>query len=127
MSWLRGADRHCFRSTDRPEVIRSAAASFPDEVLTALEPLDQEFFSYPHNLTDLLFAYVSRHPQNSENCLRRTTSDAEQDLRKLEESAGPNRGLVLALLRQPARENYFSLAITLPDCNSCSRTDLFAP
>lgn len=45
------------------DAIRSAAASFPDEVLTALEPLDQEFFSYPHNLTDLLFAYVSRHPQ----------------------------------------------------------------
>ena len=66
-------------------------------------------------------------PKNSGDCLRQTTSDAEQDLRKLEESAGPNRGLVLALLRQPARENYLFLAITLPDCNSCSRTDLLAP
>jgi hypothetical protein len=36
---------------------------FPDEVLEKLEPLDQEFFSYPHDLTGLLFAYVSEHPQ----------------------------------------------------------------
>ena len=43
------------------EAIRSAAADFSDEVLEKLEPLDQEFFSYPHNLTDLLFAYVSQH------------------------------------------------------------------
>ena len=45
------------------EAIRSATADFSDEVLEKLEPLDQEFFSYPHNLTDLLFAYVSRHPE----------------------------------------------------------------
>jgi len=45
------------------EAIRSTAADFPDEVLAMLEPLDQEFFSYPHNLTDLLFAYVSEHPE----------------------------------------------------------------
>jgi hypothetical protein len=45
------------------QAIRSAAADFPDEVLEKLEPLDQEFFSYPHNLTDLLFAYVSQHPE----------------------------------------------------------------
>jgi hypothetical protein len=45
------------------EAIRSAAADFPDDVLERLAPLDQEFFSYPHNLTDLLFAYVSEHPQ----------------------------------------------------------------
>jgi hypothetical protein len=45
------------------EAIRSAAADFPDEVLEKLEALDQEFFYYPHNLTDLLFAYVSQHPQ----------------------------------------------------------------
>src|SRR5207244_12671714 len=36
---------------------------FPDEVLEKLEPLDQEFFSYPHDLTDLLFAYASEHPE----------------------------------------------------------------
>jgi hypothetical protein len=40
-----------------------AAADFSDEVLEKLEPFDQEFFSYPHNLTELLFAYVSQHPQ----------------------------------------------------------------
>lgn len=45
------------------EAIRSAAADFSDEVLEKLEPLDQEFYSYPHNLTDLLFAYVSAHPE----------------------------------------------------------------
>ena len=45
------------------EAIRSAAADFSNEVLEKLGPLDQEFFSYPHNLTDLLFTYVSQHPQ----------------------------------------------------------------
>jgi hypothetical protein len=40
------------------EEIRSAAADFPDHVLEKLEPLDQEFFSYPHDLTDLLFACI---------------------------------------------------------------------
>jgi hypothetical protein len=44
------------------DAIRSAAADFPDNVLATLEPLDQEFFSYPHDLTDLLFSYVSEHP-----------------------------------------------------------------
>ena len=45
------------------EAIRSAAADFSGEVLEKLEPIDQEFFSYPHNLTDLLFAYASQHPE----------------------------------------------------------------
>jgi hypothetical protein len=45
------------------ESIRSAAADFSDQTLTKLESLDQEFFSYPHNLTDLLFAYVSEDPE----------------------------------------------------------------
>jgi hypothetical protein len=45
-----------------PEAIRSVAADFSDEILENLEPLDQEFFSYPHSLTNLLFAYVSEHP-----------------------------------------------------------------
>jgi hypothetical protein len=45
------------------EAIRSVAAGFPDEVLEKLETLDQEFFAYPHDLTDLLCAYVSRHPE----------------------------------------------------------------
>jgi hypothetical protein len=45
------------------ETIRSVAADFPDEILEKLETLEQEFFAYPHNLTDLLFAYVSSHPE----------------------------------------------------------------
>jgi hypothetical protein len=46
-----------------PEAISAAAADFPDDVLDQLQALDDEFFSYPHNLTDLLFAYVSKHPE----------------------------------------------------------------
>lgn len=47
------------------EAIRSIAADFSEDILGKLEPLDQEFFSYPHNLTDLLFAYVTAHPEES--------------------------------------------------------------
>ena len=43
--------------------IRQLAAEFSDETLEQLDELDQEFFSYPHNLTDLLFNYVSMHPE----------------------------------------------------------------
>jgi hypothetical protein len=46
-----------------PEAIYSAAAAFPDETLDKLGLLDSEFFEYPHDLTDLLFAYVSAHPE----------------------------------------------------------------
>ena len=46
-----------------PEDISSAASDFSDEIREALEPLDNEFFEYPHNLTDLLFAYVSTHSE----------------------------------------------------------------
>jgi hypothetical protein len=46
-----------------PEAIRSVAADFSDEILERLEPLDQEFFAYPHSLTDLLFAYVANRPE----------------------------------------------------------------
>lgn len=45
------------------EGIQSAAADFTGEILEKLNSLDQEFFSYPHNLTNLLFAYVSAHPE----------------------------------------------------------------
>lgn len=48
--------------TSAPE-IQAAASDFPDEVLDKLTALDQDFFSYPHNLTELLFAYVSKHPE----------------------------------------------------------------
>jgi hypothetical protein len=46
-----------------PKAISTAAVDFPDEVLEQLGALDNEFFAYPHNLTDLLFAYVSKHPE----------------------------------------------------------------
>lgn len=46
-----------------PETIRSIAIDFSDEILEKLEPLDQEFFAYPHSLTDLLFGYVWEHPE----------------------------------------------------------------
>jgi Domain of unknown function (DUF4375) len=48
---------------EKGESIRSAAGDFSDEVLAELEILDQEFFSYPHNLTDLLFAHVNAHTE----------------------------------------------------------------
>ena len=36
---------------------------FSGETLDDLESLDAEFFAYPHDLTELLFAYVSSHPE----------------------------------------------------------------
>jgi hypothetical protein len=44
------------------EAISASASEFSDEVLERLQILDNEFFAYPHDLTDLLFAYVSKHP-----------------------------------------------------------------
>jgi hypothetical protein len=44
------------------EEISSAASDFSSETETKLNELDNEFFQYPHNLTELLFAYVSMHP-----------------------------------------------------------------
>ena len=46
-----------------PEAISAAAAEFSEKILGRLQALDTEFFEYPHNLTDLLFAYVSKHPE----------------------------------------------------------------
>ena len=48
---------------ESPEAVREAAADFSDDQIETLAALDQEFFSYPHDLTDLLFEYVSRHPE----------------------------------------------------------------
>lgn len=45
------------------EAVRSLADAFPEAVLSQLESFDQEFVAYPHNLTDLLFAYVNAHPE----------------------------------------------------------------
>jgi Domain of unknown function (DUF4375) len=46
-----------------PEIISSAASDFSVETGDKLEALDQEFFQYPHDLTQLLFTYVSKHPE----------------------------------------------------------------
>jgi hypothetical protein len=45
-----------------PEAISAGASDFSDETEEKLNELDQEFFQYPHDLTQLLFAYVSKHP-----------------------------------------------------------------
>jgi hypothetical protein len=50
-----------------PDAISVMAADFPDEVPEQLEALDGEFLEYPHNLTDLLFAYVAKHPDQFGN------------------------------------------------------------
>jgi hypothetical protein len=44
-----------------PDAVSAAAADFTPEVEDALSELDQEFFAYPHNLTELLYAYVAAH------------------------------------------------------------------
>lgn len=46
-----------------PQAASAAAGDFSDDVLERLRTLDDEFYAYPHNLTDLLFAYVSKHPE----------------------------------------------------------------
>jgi hypothetical protein len=43
--------------------ISDLANAFSDEVREKLGDLDGEFFAYPHNLTELLFDYVSRFPE----------------------------------------------------------------
>jgi hypothetical protein len=45
------------------EKTRQPAEEFSDAVTERLDALDQEFFRYPHPLTDLLFAFVSQHPE----------------------------------------------------------------
>ena len=46
-----------------PESISAAAVEFSDETEDELNALDGEFYQYPHNLTELLFAYVAKHPE----------------------------------------------------------------
>ena len=43
--------------------IPSLAAEFTTETVVQLEALDTGFLADPHDLTELLFAYVSRHPE----------------------------------------------------------------
>ena len=46
-----------------PDAISAAAADFTDDTTEQLGALDTEFFQYPHNLADLLFTFVSKHPE----------------------------------------------------------------
>lgn len=46
-----------------PEAISAAAEEFSEQTTEQLEALDSEFFEYPHNLTELLFSFVSKHPE----------------------------------------------------------------
>ena len=47
-----------------PDEVSSAATDLAPDVEDTLSALDQEFFAYPHNLTDLLYAYISAHPDD---------------------------------------------------------------
>ena len=51
------------RRTETGDALQSAAANFSSETAKALDSLDQEFFSYPHKPTDLLFSLVNGHPE----------------------------------------------------------------
>lgn len=44
--------------------ISEVAATFAPDIESALSELDQEFYTYPHDLTELLYAYVSVHPHD---------------------------------------------------------------
>jgi hypothetical protein len=46
-----------------PDQISAAASAFSDDTEEKLAALDEEFLQYPHDLTELLFAYVSKHPE----------------------------------------------------------------
>jgi hypothetical protein len=43
--------------------MRVAASDFPDGVEQLLNELDYEFYKYADDLTELLFSYVSAHPE----------------------------------------------------------------
>lgn len=45
------------------ELIRSAAADFSDKTEARLRALDEKFFEYPNDLTELLYRYVSHYPE----------------------------------------------------------------
>jgi hypothetical protein len=46
-----------------PEDISAAAVDFPEATEANLEALDAEFFEYPCDLTELLYAFVMQHPK----------------------------------------------------------------
>jgi hypothetical protein len=45
------------------EGISSLAGEFSEDTLAQLDALDADFFTYPHDLTELLYAYVCLHPE----------------------------------------------------------------
>lgn len=46
-----------------PDSISSIAAEFTNDITQRLHALDLEFYRYPHDLNDLVFAFVSKHPE----------------------------------------------------------------
>jgi hypothetical protein len=48
---------------DSQQERRALIQSLSSAALKELEDLTQKFFKYPDNLTDLLFEYVSKHPE----------------------------------------------------------------
>ena len=46
-----------------PKAISAAAEEFSDEIEDGLSALDDKFYRYPHDLTTLLFDFVSEHPE----------------------------------------------------------------
>ena len=44
-------------------LIRTAAEDFSAETKATLDELDKKFYQYPDNLTELLYKYVSAHPE----------------------------------------------------------------
>jgi hypothetical protein len=46
-----------------PESIGEITDNFSDEILAELNGLDHEYFGCPEELTDLLFEFVSKHPE----------------------------------------------------------------
>jgi hypothetical protein len=63
-SMLRALPGYAIMLPANPEAISSAAENLADDRLDELEVLDGEFMKYPHDFAELLFAYVSRHPED---------------------------------------------------------------
>ncbi len=56
-----------------PYEIRKSAVSHFDALSLELDPFDREFFNYPDNLTELLFAFVEKHPEEFGDIIRDIT------------------------------------------------------
>ncbi|MBX9724258.1 MAG: DMP19 family protein [Candidatus Obscuribacterales bacterium] len=46
-----------------PDEVSQSAEERMDELRSTLDPFDQEFYQYPHNLTELLYEFVLKHPE----------------------------------------------------------------